>query len=51
MLSCLAMPVLAPTGSFSFQYDLKGCADDKTQKKDGAKVKEVHKRIFKVHMW
>lgn len=32
-------------------YDLKGCADDKTLEKDGARVKEVHKRVWMVHLW
>lgn len=33
------------------QYDLKGCADDKTLKKRGKSIPAVHKRIFNPHMW
>ncbi|KAJ8602877.1 hypothetical protein CTAYLR_009940 [Chrysophaeum taylorii] len=33
------------------QYDLKGCADDKTLKKMGGKIPAVHKRIFNVPLW
>ena len=40
-----------PRAQYSAQYDLKGCADDKTLLRDGSRIKEVHKRIFKVHMW
>lgn len=32
-------------------YDLKGCQDDKTLERDGIPMKEVHKRIFKPHLW
>mmetsp|Transcript_4825 Transcript_4825/g.15057 ORF Transcript_4825/g.15057 Transcript_4825/m.15057 type:complete len:322 (+) Transcript_4825:177-1142(+) len=33
------------------QFDLKGCADDKTLKALGRDVDPVHKRIFNVPMW
>mmetsp|Transcript_621 Transcript_621/g.1796 ORF Transcript_621/g.1796 Transcript_621/m.1796 type:complete len:326 (-) Transcript_621:33-1010(-) len=33
------------------QFDLKGCADDKTLKAVGQKVEPVHKRIFMPLMW
>lgn len=32
-------------------YDLKGCADDKLLVDAGEKVPEVHKRIWKAHLW
>ena len=33
------------------QYDLKGCADDKTLTSKGGKVEPVHKRIFNCKLW
>ncbi|KAJ1444818.1 phosphatidylinositol-4-phosphate 5-kinase [Pelagophyceae sp. CCMP2097] len=33
------------------QYDLKGCADDKTLKLKGKKIEAVHKRIFNIKLW
>jgi len=36
---------------FEYVYDLKGCADDKTQVLRGVKIPPVSKRIWKVWMW
>lgn len=33
------------------RYDLKGCADDKTLELDGRRIRAVHKRVWKLHMW
>lgn len=38
-------------GPFKALYDLKGCHDDKTVVKAGKKIKAVHKRVWRVHMW
>eukprot|EP00397_Hematodinium_sp_SG-2012_P006467 GEMP01006497.1.p1 GENE.GEMP01006497.1~~GEMP01006497.1.p1 ORF type:complete len:445 (+),score=74.35 GEMP01006497.1:115-1449(+) len=43
-LSCRSSPWVG-------RYDLKGCQDDKALEIDGQRVTEVHKRIWKVHMW
>lgn len=43
-------PVAAGSKNYS-QYDLKGCADDKTLKRFGESVPAVHKRIFNLPMW
>lgn len=39
------------TGPFQALYDLKGCADDKALIFNGKKIKPVHKRFWKVHLW
>mmetsp|Transcript_92813 Transcript_92813/g.206409 ORF Transcript_92813/g.206409 Transcript_92813/m.206409 type:complete len:300 (+) Transcript_92813:148-1047(+) len=39
------------SGSVSYLYDLKGCADDKTLIANGRSVKAVHKRIWNICMW
>jgi len=44
----LILPVAGPYESL---YDLKGCQDDKTLELEGAKIKEVHKRIWNCSMW
>mmetsp|Transcript_15889 Transcript_15889/g.49764 ORF Transcript_15889/g.49764 Transcript_15889/m.49764 type:complete len:335 (+) Transcript_15889:100-1104(+) len=33
------------------QYDLKGCADDKTLKRRGESIPAVHKRVFNIPLW
>jgi len=44
-------PKLKAVKTSCSQYDLKGCADDKTLSLRGESVKAVHKRIFSVHLW
>ena len=36
---------------YDCMYDLKGCNDDKLQRKKGKRVVEVHKRVWNLHMW
>mmetsp|Transcript_19632 Transcript_19632/g.63101 ORF Transcript_19632/g.63101 Transcript_19632/m.63101 type:complete len:359 (+) Transcript_19632:1234-2310(+) len=43
-------PPRKPVTNYS-QYDLKGCADDKTLTRRGEKVEAVHKRIFDLKLW
>ena len=40
-----------PPGTYTAQYDLKGCADDKTLLRDGLRIKSVHKRFYNPKMW
>lgn len=43
--------LMPPMPGLCSQFDLKGCADDKTLKREGTKVPPVHKRIFHPSMW
>eukprot|EP00729_Bicosta_minor_P010177 gene10177-13874_t len=49
MNSCF--PASSRTEDWSFMFDLKGTADDKTLIKGGEKIEEVHKRIANPPMW
>ena len=40
-----------PPDTYTAQYDLKGCADDKTLLRDGLRIKSVHKRFYNPKMW
>eukprot|EP00510_Aplanochytrium_minuta_P003620 CAMPEP_0184022474 /NCGR_PEP_ID=MMETSP0954-20121128/10629_1 /TAXON_ID=627963 /ORGANISM="Aplanochytrium sp, Strain PBS07" /LENGTH=330 /DNA_ID=CAMNT_0026304859 /DNA_START=158 /DNA_END=1147 /DNA_ORIENTATION=+ len=46
MTNCLTDP-----GPYKKIYDLKGCADDKLLTDKGNRVPEVHKRVWKAHLW
>jgi len=42
---------LADMKTTASSFDLKGTADDKTLRRNGNKIDEVHKRIWNVSMW